>query len=193
LNETSLARQFKVNRIPVREALTFLQKQGLVMNLPRRGMFVNSLSEADQQKINSLRIVLEGEALKLCRAQATSEMVKHLGRLVSEMERWKRGSELDAAALDLQFHRTVWGYCGNDYLEKTLEALVPPLFAYRALGGIRDELLHWILSHHRALLDIIEGNSQELPESALVAHFRIGYKDPEHYSSLACGGAGVRD
>src|ERR1700748_1490889 len=68
LNETLLARQFNVSRIPVREALMQLQEQGLAMNHPRRGMFVNSLSEEDTQRINSLRIILESEAIKLCRA-----------------------------------------------------------------------------------------------------------------------------
>src|ERR1022692_1265403 len=69
LNESKLARQFSVSRIPVREALMQLQEQGLVMNHPRRGMFVNSLCEEDTQKINSIRIILEAEAMKLCRAR----------------------------------------------------------------------------------------------------------------------------
>src|ERR1700748_2376513 len=72
LNESKLARQYGVSRIPVRDALMQLQEQGLVMNHPRRGMFVNSLSEEDTQRINSLRIILEAEAIKLCRAQFSS-------------------------------------------------------------------------------------------------------------------------
>src|SRR5438128_6707357 len=69
LNESELARQYKVSRIPVREALQQLQAQGLVTNHPRRGMFVSILSDEECQKINSLRIILEAEALKLCRAR----------------------------------------------------------------------------------------------------------------------------
>jgi DNA-binding GntR family transcriptional regulator len=67
LNESKLSREFNVSRIPIREALALLQEQGLVMNHPRRGMFVNSLTEEDVQKINGLRIILEAEALKLAR------------------------------------------------------------------------------------------------------------------------------
>ena len=58
LNESQLARQYGVSRIPVREALQQLQEQGLVMNHPRRGMFVNILSDEDCQKINSLRVFI---------------------------------------------------------------------------------------------------------------------------------------
>src|SRR5580700_3324722 len=118
LNESKLARQFSVSRIPVREALMQLQEQGLVMNHPRRGMFVNSLSDEDTQRINSVRIILEAEALKLCRARLTPQIATHLERLVRRMEKWQTGSQLDAAELDFEFHNTVWSYTGNSYLQK---------------------------------------------------------------------------
>src|SRR5580700_2021222 len=124
LNESKLARQFSVSRIPVREALMQLQEQGLVMNHPRRGMFVNTLSEEDTQKINSVRIVLESEAIKLCRVKLNPEMNKRLSGIVERMEGWTPGAGLDGAALDLEFHRTVWGYSGNTWLEKCLDSLV---------------------------------------------------------------------
>src|SRR3954463_6410511 len=67
LNESELGRQLRVSRAPIREALQQLQEQGLGMNYPRRGMFVVSLTEQDIRKINSLRLLLEAEALLLCR------------------------------------------------------------------------------------------------------------------------------
>src|ERR1700710_376271 len=44
LNETTLASRYNVSRVAMREALMKLKMQGLVMNHPRRGMFVNSLT-----------------------------------------------------------------------------------------------------------------------------------------------------
>lgn len=185
LNETLLARQFNVSRIPVREALMQLQEQGLVMNHPRRGMFVNSLSEEDTQRINSVRIILEAEALKLCRARFTPQMNSHLERLVSKMEKWQNGSQLDAALLDFEFHDAVWSYSGNVYLQKTLKTLLPVLFAHRALDGISHELLRWRLHHHRALLEVVQGVSRQSPEEAIVMHLRTGYNNPERFCSIS--------
>ncbi len=51
----------------MREALSQLQEQGLVMNHERRGMFVVQLSNDEVQQINSLRMVLEAEAMRLAR------------------------------------------------------------------------------------------------------------------------------
>jgi len=187
LNESKLARQFGVSRIPVREALMQLQEQGLVMNHPRRGMFVNTLTEEDIQKINSVRIVLESEAIKLCRAKLTPGMDTKLSGIVQRMEAWNPGSELDGVALDLEFHRTVWSYSGNTWLEKSLNSLVPAVMAHHALDGISHELIRWRLNHHRSLLDVIRGNSRQSPEEAILVHLRMGYNNPERFSSLGCG------
>jgi DNA-binding GntR family transcriptional regulator len=185
LNESQLARQYSVSRIPVREALQQLQEQGLVMNHPRRGMFVNILSDDDCQKINSLRIVLEAEALKLCRARLTAASEKQLLDLVERMEKWNAGSEIDAAALDLEFHRALWNLSGNSYLEKVLNSQVPMLFAHQALEYTSHNEKLWPLYHHRQLLDVVLGKSELTAEEAMIAHLRLRYTNPERYSSLA--------
>lgn len=186
LNETHLANQFKVSRIPVREALQQLQEQGLVMNHPRRGMFVITLSEEDVQRINSLRILLEAEALKLCRANLTATIEGRLASLVEKMESGNPGSDFDASMLDLEFHRTIWACSGNSYLEKTLNTLVTVLFSHVALTYMTAHgAVHWPLNHHRILLDVICGRSKISPETAMVNHLRLRYTNPERFSSFA--------
>lgn len=185
MNESQLARQFGVSRIPVREALQQLQEQGLVMNHPRRGMFVNILSDDDCQQINGLRIILEAEALKLCRARLTAASEKQLLDLVERMENSNAGSEIDAAALDLEFHRAIWSLSGNTYLEKVLNSQVPMLFAHRALEYTSNNEKLWPLYHHRQLLDVVLGKSEQTAEEAMIAHLRLRYTNPERYSSLA--------
>lgn len=190
LNETHLAKQLKVSRIPVREALLQLQEQGLVMNHPRRGMFVVQLSEEDIQRINSVRILLEAEAIKLCRANLTSEIEKILTQLVNRMEVSKTGSDFDASMLDLEFHHAIWKYSANPYLEKTLHSLVTVLFAHQAITYIREPgAAHWPLHHHRVLLDVVCGKSELTPEAAMINHLRLRYTNPERFSSLALASA----
>ena len=184
LNESSIAREFQISRIPVREALFQLQETGLVMNHKRRGMFVTMLSAEDVQKINSVRIVLETEALKLARARMTPEIAATLDSLVNRMEAWK-GTLSEAAALDLEFHRTIWAAAGNDYLVKVLDSLSTVLFAHKTLEHVSYELRRWRLNHHRALLDAILSPAEEDVQSALLMHLRMAYTEPERFSSIA--------
>ena len=188
LNESELSRDLGLSRIPVREALQKLQEQGLVVDLPRRGKFVINLSEEEIQKINSLRIILEGEALRLCRAKITSEGVRDLTKLVGKMERFREATEVDASALDIEFHRTIWSHSGNEFLAKTLEGIVIPLFAHRVLWRINRDMLGWgrILSNqHRQLLDYLEDKVERPAEEVMLEHLSYRYQHPERFSSLA--------
>jgi DNA-binding GntR family transcriptional regulator len=184
LNESKIAREFGISRIPVREALMQLQEHGLVMNLERRGMFVTQLSEEDVQRINSLRVVLEAEALKLCRLKISKKDAARLTDIMKSMEAWTERTEMDAAALDLQFHRTLWEAAGNPYLTKALDTMVTTLFAHKALEYVSADLKRWRLHHHRALLDIALGNSNMEPEAAVIIHMRTAYNEPERFSSF---------
>lgn len=183
LNESQIARDFNISRIPVREALSQLQEQGLVMNHERRGMFVMQLTPDEVQQINSLRMVLETEALRLAQARMTPEILAELTDLVEQMEAWD-GPLIEAAALDQKFHAVIWRAAGNPYLERTLESLTTSLFAHKALEHVSLEIRRWRLNHHRALLDLVAGGEGD-PQMALLTHLRMAYTEPERYSSLA--------
>lgn len=187
LNESQIAREFNISRIPVREALSQLQEQGLVMNHERRGMFVVQLTPDEVQQINSLRMVLEAEALRLVRMRMTPELLAELTELVEQMEAWD-GPLIDAAALDRKFHAVIWQASGNPYLERTLISLTTSLFAHKALEHVSQEIRRWRLNHHRALLDFVAGGEGD-PQLAILTHLRMAYNEPERFSSLAATAA----
>ena len=176
LNESELARDLKLSRIPVREALQQLQEQGLVVDVPRRGKFVVDLTNEQIQKINSLRLILEAEALSLCRANITKSGLTTLANLVDKMEQSREVSEIEASALDIEFHRTIWHYSGNEYLAKMLESLTIPLFAHRALWRINQEMLGWaslLPNHHRMLVAFVAGEIQKPAKDVMLEHLKF--------------------
>jgi len=183
LNESQIARDLNISRIPVREALSQLQEQGLVQNRARRGMFVTDLGPKEVQQIAALRAVLETEALTLARARMTPKVALALETQVARMEAWN-GTLLDAAALDLEFHRLIWQAAGNPYLERALNALMVPLFAHKTLEHVTFETRRWRLSHHRALLEVVTGHSDTDPREILATHIRMSSTEPERYSAL---------
>jgi DNA-binding GntR family transcriptional regulator len=188
LNESELARDLGLSRIPVREALQQLQQQGLVVDIPRRGKFVINLSDEEIQKINSLRLILEAEALRLARARISAEGLQALAGLVDKMEHSREVSEIEASALDIEFHRIVWHHTGNEYLAKTLEGLTIPLFAHRVLWRLNREMLGWasiLPNHHRSLLEFLQGNLSKSAEEVMLQHLSYRYQQPERFSSLA--------
>ena len=184
LNESQIARELNISRIPVREALSQLQEQGLVQNRERRGMFVTNISAEEVLQISSLRLILETEALRLARARMNPVTQAELEGLVAQMENLD-GDLLDAAALDLKFHRALWRASGNPFLERTLYGLIVPLFAHKTLEHVTHDVRRWRMSHHRALLDAVTGRSNDDLQSLLLTHLRMSYTEPERYSTLS--------
>jgi len=185
LNEFQLARQFKVSRTPIREALHRLQAQGLAESRPRKGIFVIDLSQEDVQKINSLRIILEAEALRLCKLNLTPLGERQLIRMVEKIERMKPLPAMDALQLDQQFHDLVWSMTGNEYLKKTLTGLTKPLFAEYAMSLPNNVKRRKIVDSPRPLLDFIRGKSKQTAEQIILEHLSGHYDEPEKFSSLA--------
>ena len=183
LNESQIARELSISRIPVREALSQLQEQGMVQNRERRGMFVTQMGPQEVEQMFGLRMLLEGEVVRLARTHMTLDVQQELEAIMAKMEAWE-GDLLESAALDLQFHRTLSRASGNPYLERALNTLLVTLFAHKTLDHVTHDVRRWRLSHHRALLDAVTGKSGEDPQTVLQTHVRMGHTEPERHSEL---------
>jgi DNA-binding GntR family transcriptional regulator len=167
LNESQLSRDLAVSRAPIREALHQLAEQGLVMNSPRRGMFLVDLGDEDVRKIRDVRVILEAEAFRLARPNIPRPGFTRLEQILSRLERSRRSAPLRQVRLDYAFHSAVWSYCGNQYLERTLNSLVAPLFSHSVIMmGSAARTVH--MMPHTPLLDYLRGKSPK-PAFAVVA------------------------
>jgi len=184
LNESELARRYEIPRASIREALQQLEEQGLVLSNPRKGMFVVNLDEVDKQKMNSVRVVLEAEALRLCRLSLSSKGQKQLALSIEKMESQGEGPAYQQWRLDLEFHQTLWKLCGNEYLEKALNRLTTPLFSHAVLTTPEKKKLHTVIVSHRTLLEYIQGKSDRPAEDLLIEHYSTGFAHPGRFSSF---------
>ena len=130
-----------------------------------------------------LRLLLEGEVVRLARTHKRPDVRAELEGIMAKMEAWD-GDLLESAALDLQFHRTLSRSSGNPYLERALNTLLVTLFAHKTLEHVSHDVRRWRLSHHRALLDAVTGKSGEDPQAVLQTHVRLGFTEPERHSEL---------
>ena len=71
LNIAALAKDLNVSNTPVREAISRLEKVGLVKTIPYRGPFVRSLSTSETAEVYDVRISLEVLAARLAALHAS--------------------------------------------------------------------------------------------------------------------------
>ncbi|MCP8939103.1 GntR family transcriptional regulator [Alsobacter sp. SYSU M60028] len=154
--EAEVARRLQVSRVPVREALRLLESQGIVENMPYRGMRLMDVSVARLEKVLKVRLVLEQLAAEEARQAARKDpsILDPLVRTRDLMEEAARqGDRYELARLDTVFHRQLCGLTGNEVLLRTWEPLSLQLTIIFGLSAMQKDLGP-IADEHT---DIIEG------------------------------------
>jgi DNA-binding GntR family transcriptional regulator len=142
LNEVELAQRFGTSRGPVREATKELAREGLVVELPRRGHVVSTLTSHDLVEVYAVREALEVGALKAIAQRATAVQLDGLGEHLDAMEGAMVESDwLAAADHDLAFHRALVALAGNGRMSATYEQmLAQTLLLLRTAGSANARL-----------------------------------------------------
>ena len=110
LRQDAIATQYKVSRIPVREALRQLDAEGMITIIPNRGAVVPALSPADIEELFNIRALLEPEVLKRSIPQLREEDLSHAEAILHKfVDELKREEHLSAwGRLNWQFHSTLY-------------------------------------------------------------------------------------
>jgi len=85
LRQDSLAEEFQVSRIPVREALRLLSAEGLVDLHPQRGARVSELSLAALEELYLLGELVEGAATEMAVARMTDAELRRIEQCHEQM------------------------------------------------------------------------------------------------------------
>ena len=116
-----IARQMKVSRIPVREALVRLQALGFI-SAQRGGSTVNELSNENVREILKIRLILEAMAVKEATVRLTEEKLQKLEILHENLlSAWDDVDEL--LRTNREFHFTIYGAAGMPILQSIIETL----------------------------------------------------------------------
>ena len=122
LSQEALAEQFRVSRVPIRDALRQLQAEGLVISHPRLGTTVAELSAADLEELYDMRLALEPAIARLAtprlRAADLAAMRRHLDVMSSS-------GELSAEwfAAHAEFHHALNVRSGRERMCRLVDSL----------------------------------------------------------------------
>ncbi|MDA8330395.1 MAG: GntR family transcriptional regulator [Candidatus Dormibacteraeota bacterium] len=156
LVESTISRELAISRGPLREALNFLEKEGLVESVPRRGKFVVQLTQRTLDETYRLRRILEAEAVRLLVSQLSSRKERTLQLGIKRMkDAVGQGDPLRLALADLAFHDLIYELAGDALLLRVWrENFAGTLRLLINLTG-RTHPLGATLDNHRALVAAI--------------------------------------
>lgn len=171
LQEAVLAEQLGVSRTPVREALTRLESDGLVVS-DGRSFTVPALSDRDIEDIYQLRFLIEPEALRLI--AATGGERKRLAPLRQALQNMAAAHEADdgAAFMEANYrYRDVWtSLVPNRRLVRAIELYADHVRYLRAFTLDDAQVRAVVLRGLRRLTNALESGDGEASAQAMRAH-----------------------
>lgn len=191
-SEQQLSREFGVSRTVVREAISQLNREGLVESRQGLGAFVTSIRERtvfrisptcharrkELAKILELRTSVESDAAALAAQNRTQEQLGairgHLERMAAALGAGDDGME-DRVEAEAAFYRAVAAASANSYFIEFIG-----LLENRVMSGLKSvaiknaRAVEWsreVYKEHEAIFRAIERQQAERARSLARAHF----------------------
>jgi GntR family transcriptional regulator of gluconate operon len=175
LKEPSLAQRFGVSRLPIREAIAQLDREGLVEILPRRGAFVIGITDQDVSDIYECRTMIELAAVRRVATTIDAPAIAHLNRVVDQMEIAVNTGQLRMmASADMAFHRCIVQLSRNRALIASWEPLAPLIEAILGISDTTCVELPLAVTSHRAITDALAIHDAAEAVSIMAIHLPSG-------------------
>ena len=185
VTEASLSLLLNISKTPVREALSKLESEGLVVSEKNKGYRIFSLTKQEYIELSELRFALESQALRYGYERDRNGMIEKLEVILKEMEGYLTVSDRERyQSLDGDFHHVFFTSCGNAAITNAYSKHQSVIMATR-LRNLKKENItkHTSFEQHKALLDkLLNGNLDEavnLLESHIVNYARESFIEPE--------------
>jgi DNA-binding GntR family transcriptional regulator len=172
VSEAAIARHLGISRGPVREAISRLDYEGLVIRRPRRGAIVSEFSVKDLEEIASVRQLIEGHAARAACQLLTPQDMKELDGLVASMKAAaEAGRWTETAVLNGRFHQIVVRIADNKILSKMWQTLHPLAWLLAPVASAhKPHDPESILARHQLLLEVLRAGDPDRAEEAFRHH-----------------------
>jgi DNA-binding GntR family transcriptional regulator len=177
LSEVALAEAFSVSRGPIREALTVLEREGLLKVERHRGAGVTLLSRQDIDEIYELRLALERLAMERAARLATSEDCAAMAEVIELLrDAVERKAVFDTVALDVRFHDLIYRAARHDRLYQSWALLRPQIETFlNSRPSDQNAYLDKAVREHSELLEVIRRHDRERAVTMIELHIRSAY------------------
>ena len=180
LSEPELAKQMRVSRTPVREALARLERDGLVITVLRRGAFVRALGLTDIHEMFEVREAIETyqirQAAKRIDLRALEMLEQRMDQLYVSLSRDLSALERFNAMLQPfhELHDLILDTRGNKRFIDIIRNLAGPwsLARKKLTSGIGEEALEQGYREHKEIIRVLKTQDPIGAEQAMRMHLQ---------------------
>jgi len=172
LDERQLAEELGVSRTPIREALSRLEQEGLVQNIPRRGAFLVRKTKKDILEMICVWGALESLAARMATVHASDEEIAGLRKMFATF----KDSEGASAHIDeysdknISFHQAIIRLSKCDLLVSIAEGLFIHMHSIRSRTIRERERVTGSIIDHIHIIEALEKRDADLAERYVREH-----------------------
>ncbi len=173
LDERHLAQELGVSRTPIREALLRLENDGIVKNIPRRGVFVVRKTKAEIIEIITVWAALESFAARLIVERATDAEIASLRDIFSTFQDDEGNVEThidEYSDSNLIFHQRILELSQCAALFETAKTLFVHMRAIRHKTIAEDRRFERSIHDHMDIIDALEARDADRAERLVREH-----------------------
>ncbi|MCI8834946.1 MAG: GntR family transcriptional regulator [Ruminococcus sp.] len=154
---------------PVREALLLLQQNGVVEILPRKGVRIAPLTEADIKEIYKMRALIEPQiCMEYAQFYSRSKLFDYIDKFDADYDR----SDYERFQLDVEFHRFLIDIIDNKYLNSLYNTLMPAHVRIGVYEAVHSSTKHIDdnIKQHKDIIDAILKDDKAQIRVSLMYH-----------------------
>jgi DNA-binding GntR family transcriptional regulator len=171
LNVEKISKELEVSRTPVWEAVRRLQQEGLVENIPYRGVFMVEMTLERALELYQIREALEGLAARLAALSANGKILEKMNETLQAQARViQKGDLLGYSRSDFEFHSLIHRMSRNAVLHEMLDSLRAKM--QPVTMEVRS-ILPRLYEDHLEIMEAIRSKDPEKSERILRRHNRI--------------------
>ena len=168
INVEQIAKEVGASRTPVWEAVHRLIQEGLLENIPNRGVFMSALTPGQAIELYTVREILEGLAARLAIQHVNDKTIKNMHKCLEEQYKVVQKEDLVSySRLDYDFHAMVYEMSGNRTLQEMLETIKNKM---RPIAMHINPILSSLYHDHVEILEAFKEKDPDKAEAAFRKH-----------------------
>lgn len=171
IDEVTLCELWSISRTPLREALKVLTAEGLVRHEPRRGCFVNEVTQQDLDDIFPVIALLEGRCAFDATQRATPADVQALEVWHQRLQQHADAGRInDYYEVNFAIHEAIIQLANNKWLAQTIDGLRKILKLARLQQLHAPGRLKQSLAEHLAIFAALKAGDAAGADTAMRNH-----------------------